>query len=53
MFMNHSCWTDGDFAMAGKAKAANKKMMRGGPVVAKNKKKKKDDKKKGTKNARK
>lgn len=30
MFINHSCWTDGDFAMAGKAKAANKKMMRGG-----------------------
>ncbi len=29
MFMNHLCWTDGDFAMAGKAKAA-KKMMRGG-----------------------
>ena len=34
MFINHSCWTDGDFAMAGKAKAA-KKMMRGG--VAKKK----------------
>lgn len=30
MFINHSCWIDGDFAMAGKAKAANKKMMRGG-----------------------
>ena len=30
MFINHSCWTDGDSVMAGKAKAAKKKMMRGG-----------------------
>ena len=34
MYMSHLCWIDGDFAMAGKAKAA-KKMMRGG--VAKKK----------------